>query len=206
MSPGARIAVYKVCWKEKEGYCDNSDILSAIDRALKDAVNVLSISIAGKNPSSYHHDSYVWCNEMGILVSCVAGNYGPDAGTIANVSPWMITVRTSSIDRDFPSIVTPGNGKIVTGVSSYREQRSHRVEKGEVVKITGGIGMILVNTAENDEDLISEYHIISTVAVGEVVEGSEIPEAMFHLLEEFSDVFPDELPDALPHLCDIQHH
>nr|GEZ69273.1 putative reverse transcriptase domain-containing protein [Tanacetum cinerariifolium] len=36
---------------------------------------------------------------------------------------------------------------------------------------------------------------------------SEIPEAMFSLLEEFSDdVFPDELPDALPPLCDIQHH
>nr|GEV04697.1 hypothetical protein [Tanacetum cinerariifolium] len=45
------------------------------------------------------------------------------------------------------------------------------------------------------------------VLIGEeVVEGGEIPEAMFPLLEEFSDVFPDELPDALPHLCDIQHH
>nr|GEV36166.1 putative reverse transcriptase domain-containing protein [Tanacetum cinerariifolium] len=28
---------------------------------------------------------------------------------------------------------------------------------------------------------------------------------MFPLLEKFSDVFPDELPDALPPLCDIQH-
>ncbi|GJS69036.1 putative nucleotidyltransferase, ribonuclease H, partial [Tanacetum coccineum] len=35
---------------------------------------------------------------------------------------------------------------------------------------------------------------------------SEIPEAMIPLLEEFSDVFPDELPDGLPPLCDIQHH
>nr|GEZ07014.1 putative reverse transcriptase domain-containing protein [Tanacetum cinerariifolium] len=35
---------------------------------------------------------------------------------------------------------------------------------------------------------------------------SEIPKAMFPLLEEFSDVFPEELPDALPPLCDIQHH
>nr|GEY86590.1 putative reverse transcriptase domain-containing protein [Tanacetum cinerariifolium] len=40
----------------------------------------------------------------------------------------------------------------------------------------------------------------------EVTLNSEIPEAMFPLLKEFSDVFHDELPDALPPLCDIQHH
>nr|GEX11547.1 hypothetical protein [Tanacetum cinerariifolium] len=40
----------------------------------------------------------------------------------------------------------------------------------------------------------------------EVAPNSKISEAMFPLLEEFSDVFPDELPDALSPLCDIQHH
>nr|GFA53301.1 putative reverse transcriptase domain-containing protein [Tanacetum cinerariifolium] len=40
----------------------------------------------------------------------------------------------------------------------------------------------------------------------EVAPNSEIPEAMFPLLEEFFDVFHDELPDALQPLCDIQHH
>nr|GFD51580.1 putative reverse transcriptase domain-containing protein [Tanacetum cinerariifolium] len=40
----------------------------------------------------------------------------------------------------------------------------------------------------------------------EVSPNSEIPEAMFPLLEEFSDVFHDELPDALQPLYDIQHH
>nr|GFA96822.1 putative reverse transcriptase domain-containing protein [Tanacetum cinerariifolium] len=34
----------------------------------------------------------------------------------------------------------------------------------------------------------------------------EIPKAMFPLLEEFFDVFHDEFPDALPPLCNIQHH
>ncbi|GKD26235.1 hypothetical protein Tco_1232449 [Tanacetum coccineum] len=39
-----------------------------------------------------------------------------------------------------------------------------------------------------------------------VAKDSEIPEAMIPLLEEFSDVFPDELPDGLPPLRDIQHY
>nr|GEX82824.1 putative reverse transcriptase domain-containing protein [Tanacetum cinerariifolium] len=40
----------------------------------------------------------------------------------------------------------------------------------------------------------------------EVAPNSKIHEAMFPLLEEFTDVFHYELPDALPPLCDIQHH
>nr|GEY42119.1 hypothetical protein [Tanacetum cinerariifolium] len=40
----------------------------------------------------------------------------------------------------------------------------------------------------------------------EVASNREILEPMFPLREEFSDVFHDKLPDALPPLCDIQHH
>ncbi|GJY83567.1 putative nucleotidyltransferase, ribonuclease H, partial [Tanacetum coccineum] len=48
--------------------------------------------------------------------------------------------------------------------------------------------------------------VVSKPTGKEVAEDSEIPEAMILLLEEFSDVFPDELLDGLPPLRDIQHH
>nr|GEV88375.1 putative reverse transcriptase domain-containing protein [Tanacetum cinerariifolium]GEV88518.1 putative reverse transcriptase domain-containing protein [Tanacetum cinerariifolium] len=67
--------------------------------------------------------------------------------------------------------------------------------------MSGDVG---VNLVFNDElEMGDEVFVL----IGEeVVEGSEIPEAMFPLLEEFSDVLPDEFPDTLPHLRDIQHH
>ena len=40
----------------------------------------------------------------------------------------------------------------------------------------------------------------------EVAKGGDIPKAKIPLLEEFSDLFPDELPDGLPPLRDIKHH
>lgn len=50
-----------------------------------------------------------------------------------------------------------------------------RVEKGEVVKEAGGIGMILANTAANGEELVADSHLIPAVAVGMKI-GEEIRE------------------------------
>nr|GEY13820.1 putative reverse transcriptase domain-containing protein [Tanacetum cinerariifolium] len=61
----------------------------------------------------------------------------------------------------------------------------------------------------DDDQFEDELEMVDDafVLIGkEVAPNSEIPEAMFPLLEEFFDVFPDELPDALSPLCDIQHH
>ncbi|KAD7480400.1 hypothetical protein E3N88_03536 [Mikania micrantha] len=77
MSPGARIAAYKVCWA---GGCFSSDILAAVDKAVADGVNVMSISLGG-GVSSYHRDSLsiaaFGAMEKGILISCSAGTVGP---------------------------------------------------------------------------------------------------------------------------------
>ncbi|XP_031497421.1 subtilisin-like protease SBT1.3 [Nymphaea colorata] len=214
MAPGARVAVYKVCWVNG---CFSSDILSAIDRAVADGVDVLSISLGG-SVSAYYRDSLsvaaFGAMEKGVFVSCSAGNGGPGPGSLTNVAPWIATIGASTMDRDFPSIVKLGNGRIFSGVSLYRGRRvlsfdkqypvvymgdnissptpsalclpgsldahavagkivlcdrgmNPRVEKGEVVKEAGGIGMILSNTESNGEELVADCHLLPATSVGE---------------------------------------
>ncbi|XP_057444733.1 subtilisin-like protease SBT1.7 [Lotus japonicus] len=119
MAPHARVAVYKVCWKKG---CTTSDVLAAIDQAIVDNVNVISLSLGG-NPSDYDKDSLAIAAfsamEHGIVVSCSGGNDGPDPSSITNVAPWIITVGAGTIDRDFPAYVSLGNGKNYSGVSLY---------------------------------------------------------------------------------------
>ncbi|KZV29884.1 hypothetical protein F511_17308 [Dorcoceras hygrometricum] len=120
MAPHARVAVYKVCWI---GGCFSSDILAAIEKAIDDNVNVLSMSLGG-GVSDYFRDSVASgafaAMEKGILISCSAGNAGPSSYSLSNVAPWITTVGAGTLDRDFPAYVSLGNGKNYSGVSLYK--------------------------------------------------------------------------------------
>ncbi|KAJ6930231.1 hypothetical protein NC652_013922 [Populus alba x Populus x berolinensis] len=120
MAARARVAVYKVCWV---GGCFSSDILAAMDKAIDDGVNVLSMSLGG-SMSNYYRDSVAIgafaAMEKGIFVSCSAGNAGPSSYSLSNVAPWITTIGAGTLDRDFPAFVTLGNGKNYSGVSLYK--------------------------------------------------------------------------------------
>ncbi|KAJ3702442.1 hypothetical protein LUZ61_006147 [Rhynchospora tenuis] len=47
--------------------------------------------------------------QMGVTVVFSAGNEGPDASLVQNVSPWGMCVGASTIDRGFPAKITLGN-------------------------------------------------------------------------------------------------
>lgn len=123
-APGARLAIYKACWFN---LCSDADILSAFDDAIKDGVDIISIS-AGPNPPqpSLFSDSisigsfHAFMNR--ILVSASAGNSGLP-GTACNIAPWMLTVAASSIDRRFVVNVVLGNSQVLR-VSSEINSRS----------------------------------------------------------------------------------
>ncbi|CAH8364053.1 unnamed protein product [Eruca vesicaria subsp. sativa] len=212
MNPRARVAVYKVCWL---GGCFSSDILAAIDQAIEDNVNVLSMSLGG-GMSDYYRDGVAIgafaAMEKGIFVSCSAGNAGPTSFSLSNVAPWITTVGAGTLDRDFPALAILGNGKNFSGVSLFKGDAlppgkllpfiyagnasnatngnlcmtgtlipekvkgkivmcdrgvNARVQKGDVVKAAGGVGMILANTAANGEELVADAHMLPATTVGE---------------------------------------
>ncbi|XP_059634729.1 subtilisin-like protease SBT1.8 [Cornus florida] len=119
MATNARVAAYKVCWKTG---CFGSDILAGMERAITDGVDVLSMSLGGGS-APYYRDTIAigafTAMEMGIFVSCSAGNSGPNKASLANVAPWIMTVGAGTLDRDFPAYAVLGNGHRFTGVSLY---------------------------------------------------------------------------------------
>ncbi|CAI5475697.1 unnamed protein product [Closterium sp. Yama58-4] len=106
MAPAARLAMYKVFW-----YSDGSlfavlpDIEAAVNQAVADGVDVLSLSLGGMDPDDtyFSHMPYLNANLAGMFVSYAAGNAGPysffSGRTIDNFSPFYLTVGASTIGR-----------------------------------------------------------------------------------------------------------
>ncbi|KAK9267212.1 hypothetical protein L1049_009632 [Liquidambar formosana] len=120
-SPKARVAAYKVCWPPVNGTeCFDADIMEAFDVAIHDGVDVLSVSLGG-DPTDYFNDGLsigaFHAVKNGVVVVCSAGNSGPTDGTVSNVSPWMITVGASTMDREFRAYVELRNGLRLKGTS-----------------------------------------------------------------------------------------
>nr|XP_034580687.1 subtilisin-like protease SBT4.3 [Setaria viridis] len=117
--PGARLAVYRVCWLH--GYCADADILAAFDDAIADGVDVISMSIGSKSPSPYFEDAAAigsfHAMRRGVITSAGAGNAGVDGGNVCNVAPWMLSVAASSTDRRLVDKIVLGNGKTIVGAS-----------------------------------------------------------------------------------------
>ncbi|MQM07445.1 hypothetical protein Taro_040281 [Colocasia esculenta] len=120
MAPRAHLAIYKVCTDEG---CAESDILAAMDAAVDDGVDVLSLSIGGVSIPFYADNLAIGAfgaMEKGVFVSCAAGNNGPFSETLSNEAPWILTVAASTMDRSIRASVKLGNGVVLNGESLYQ--------------------------------------------------------------------------------------
>uniref|UniRef100_A0A2N9ITZ6 Subtilisin-like protease fibronectin type-III domain-containing protein n=1 Tax=Fagus sylvatica TaxID=28930 RepID=A0A2N9ITZ6_FAGSY len=117
-APGARLAIYKACWFDN---CNDADILSALDDAISDGVDILSLSLGPNPPQPSYFENAISIGsfhafQRGILVSASAGNSGFPR-TATNVAPWILTVAASTVDREFNSVIYLGNSKVLKGFS-----------------------------------------------------------------------------------------
>ncbi|KAI5661699.1 hypothetical protein M9H77_21022 [Catharanthus roseus] len=120
MAPLAHLAIYKVC---SESGCFDADILAAMDAAVDDGVDILSLSLGGGS-APFFEDSIAigafGAIQNGIFVSCSAGNAGPYNATLSNEAPWILTVGASTIDRKIRATAVIGNGAQFDGESLFQ--------------------------------------------------------------------------------------
>ncbi|KAK6137589.1 hypothetical protein DH2020_028669 [Rehmannia glutinosa] len=120
MAPRAHVAMYKVC--SAEG-CSDADILAAMDAAVEDGVDVLSLSLGGGSVEFFDDGIAVGAFaaiQKGIFVSCSAGNSGPFSASLSNEAPWILTVGASTIDRNLIASAVLGNTDGYDGESLFQ--------------------------------------------------------------------------------------
>ncbi|XBI98897.1 hypothetical protein VPH35_019079 [Triticum aestivum] len=116
IAPGAHIAMYKVCTGIG---CEESAIVAGLDAAIKDGVDVLSLSLGSPTSVSFDKDPIAIgafsAISKGIIVVCAASNHGPNPRSVINDAPWLLTVAAGSVDRRFDAGVHLGNGLRLNG-------------------------------------------------------------------------------------------
>ncbi|KDP25553.1 hypothetical protein JCGZ_20709 [Jatropha curcas] len=121
MAPLAHLAMYKVSGRASAA--GDSEILAAMDAAVEDNVDVLSLSLGiGSHP---FYDDVIALGayaaiQKGIFISCSAGNSGPENSSLSNEAPWILTVGASTVDRAIRATVFLGNNAELNGESLFQ--------------------------------------------------------------------------------------
>jgi subtilisin family serine protease len=123
MAPQAHVAVYKACGERS---CTDEPLLAAIDAAVKDGVDVISLSVGGSSEPTYDHDPIAvgsfGAMRAGVLVVAAAGNGGPSPSTVHNDAPWLLTVGAGTVDRSLAAGVELDDTTEVNGQSLTNRQ------------------------------------------------------------------------------------
>ncbi|KAH7545692.1 hypothetical protein FEM48_Zijuj01G0120800 [Ziziphus jujuba var. spinosa] len=120
MAPRAQIAIYKAIYPTVGTL---TDVVSAIDQAIADGVDILTLSIGPDEPPedsptflNIFDIAMLFARRAGVFVVQAAGNQGPGPSSVVSYSPWAVGVAASSTDRNFPGSLILGNGQKIGGV------------------------------------------------------------------------------------------
>uniref|UniRef100_A0A0R0F6R4 Peptidase S8/S53 domain-containing protein n=1 Tax=Glycine max TaxID=3847 RepID=A0A0R0F6R4_SOYBN len=113
MAPRARIAVYKAIFPSVGTL---ADVIAAIDQAVLDGVDILSLSVGPNEPPENNvtflsmFDISVICTKSGSF----CGNKGPASSSVVSFGPWSVGVAACTTDRRYPASLL-GNGSLLNG-------------------------------------------------------------------------------------------
>ncbi|VFQ88628.1 unnamed protein product [Cuscuta campestris] len=120
MAPRARIAIYKAIYPSIGVL---SDVLAAIDQAVLDGVDILSLSIGPDDPPeealtflTLFEIFMLAAHKAGVFVVQAAGNHGPGPYSVISFSPWTVGVAACDTDRSFPGTLILGDGQKISGI------------------------------------------------------------------------------------------
>ena len=97
VAPQARIAAYKACWgapDPADDGCSTADLVTAVDQAVADGVDVLNLAVAGGTGVDTLQRATLGAAEADIVVIGAAGNTARSAYA-AHPAPWVTTVGST---------------------------------------------------------------------------------------------------------------
>ncbi len=139
MAPQARIAVYKACWgapDPADDGCATADLVTAIDRATGDGVDVINLAVGGPAVIDTVERALLGAAEADIVVVAAAGNSGT-AGYAAHPSPWVTTVGGAIDQRRLGRVAVDGGPRLEGAMVSTRAVRSTRLVIGQQARAVG---------------------------------------------------------------------
>ncbi|XP_025012041.2 subtilisin-like protease 3 [Ricinus communis] len=209
MAPLAHLAMYKV--SGRFGKAGDSEILAAMDAAIEDGVDVLSLSLGiGSHP---FYDDVIALGayaaiQKGIFVSCSAGNSGPDSSSLSNEAPWILTVGASSVDRAIRATVLLGNNTELNGESLFQPNDSPSTLLPLVYAGASGTG----SSAYCEPGSLSNFDVKGKIVLCErggsyetVLKGQEVKDNGGFAMIVMNDEFDGFVTEAEFHVLPASH-
>ncbi|XP_039137824.1 subtilisin-like protease 4 [Dioscorea cayenensis subsp. rotundata] len=176
----AHLAIYKAC--STSDLRVMRDIVAAIEEAIKNGVDILSLSLGQQSLPFYDDDMMIAtlsAIRAKIFVCMAAGNSGPYRKSVENGAPWILTVGASTHDRRVSATVKLGNGVEVEGESGYQPSTFNATgniifpgfgegkyrDMSVNVKAAGGVGMIVLDTSREGATTLSYDYVLPTAHV-----------------------------------------
>lgn len=128
VAPQARVAAYKACWgapDPADDGCSTADVVSAVDAAVADGVDVLSLALSGGERIDTLQMALLGAAEADVVVIGAAGNAGASAYA-AHAGPWVTTVG-AAVGRMSRATVTLPGGRSWSGGGRPSEVRGRAV-------------------------------------------------------------------------------